>query len=355
MFERAVKKLEQAVAQGVCPSAALAIGTGEEVLTEACFGVHNLERNPLPVTPDTLYDMASISKVLAATMVALRFMEDGLLRLDDNMDIFFPGVLPDKRDITIRQLMTHTSGMAAHFLLSEEASTPARAAETILSHPLVCAPGEQVIYSCMGYILLGKILEKLGGAPLDQLAQKLVFAPLDMTHTGYCPQTGDVASTERNPHSGQWLSGVVHDENARFLGGVSGNAGVFSNLRDMERFARMLLSDGRLDGVQLLSPAALQAACRNYTAGLSENRGLGFKLALGSGNFMGDLVSPGAFGHTGFTGTSLLVDPERNLFVVLLTNRVHPTRDNLQLIRFPGLLHNLILSDWSRSGREAGR
>lgn len=344
MFEQAVDAVRDAVQAGVCPSAALAIGTADRILTEACFGTICQDKGSRQVTPDTLYDMASLTKILSTSMVAFRFIEEGLLRLDDTLDDFFPGTLYDKREITIRQLMTHTSGIPDHFFLSEEASSPRRAAEAILTHPLCCKPGAEVHYSCMGFILLGRILEKLGKMPLDQLARQWVFEPLGMTATGYCPKSGEIAATERNPLTGQWLQGVVHDENARFLDGVSGNAGVFSSLREMERFGQMLAGHGVLEGKRFLSETMLKAALRNYTPGLSENRGLGFKLAFGKGNFMGDLTSPDAFGHTGFTGTSLLVDPAAGIFVLLLTNRVHPTRDNLRLIRFRGLLHNRIFA-----------
>lgn len=348
MFEKAIEMTAEAVKSGVCPSAAVAVGTPEGILAEGCFGVLCCEGPVQQATPETLYDMASLTKILATTMVTFRFIEKGLLRMDDTLGHFFPGILSDKADITLRQLMTHSSGIPSHFFLSETASGPSRAAEAVLAHPLDGEPGRQVSYSCMGFILLGKILEMVGGKPLDKLAAELVFEPLGMASTGYCPHGRAIAATERCPESGQWLRGVVHDENARFLKGVSGNAGIFSSLRDMERFGRMLAGGGVLDGKRFVSKAMLQAAIHNYTPGMAENRGLGFKLAYGGLNFMGDLVSVKAFGHTGFTGTSLVVDPDKQLFVVLLTNRVHPTRENLRLSRFRGLLHNRVFAEYSR-------
>lgn len=345
MFERIVTALEKAVSDGTCPSAAIAIGTRDEILLEGCFGVRDYD-DPVPVNVHTLYDMASLTKIIGTTMVAYRFIEDGLLRLDDTLNTFFPGTLPDKREITIRQIMTHSSGMPAHYYVSFEAATPAQAAEAILAHPLSYPTGTEVEYSCMGFILLAKILEKIGGKPIDQLAQELVFDPLGMVNTTYHVQTDDVASTEYAAEVGGCLKGIVHDENARFMKGISGNAGIFSDLKDMERFAKMLLSNGELDGKRYLTEAMLHTGLKNYTPGMSENRGIGMK--LGTGGFMGDLTSDSAYGHTGYTGTSLVIDPEMGIYVVLLANRVHPTRANVKFIRFRGLLHNMIFSEWSR-------
>lgn len=345
MFENIVSALEKAVADGVTPSAAIAIGTKDGILLERCFGVRDLD-DPVPVNVNTLYDMASLTKIIGTTMVAYHFIEKGLIRLDDTLNTFYPGTLPDKRDITIRQIMTHSSGMPAHFYVSFEAATPAQAAEAILAHPLSYPTGSEVEYSCMGFILLAKILEKIGGKPIDELAKELVFDPLGMANTTYAVKTDNVASTEYVAEEGGCLKGIVHDENARFMKGISGNAGIFSDLKDMERFALMLLNDGVLDGKRYLSKAMLHTALKNYTPGKSENRGIGMKLGLGG--FMGDLTSDSAYGHTGFTGTSLVVDPEMGIYVVLLANRVHPTRANVKFVRFRGLLHNMIFSEWSR-------
>jgi CubicO group peptidase (beta-lactamase class C family) len=196
----------------------------------------------------------------------------------------------------------------------------------------------------MGYILLGKILEKISGLPLDQLADEYVFRPLGMKNTGYHP-AGTCAPTELDPATGQCLQGIVHDENARFLKGISANAGVFSNIDDMITFVKMLA----LGGNGYLSPATLAAALRNRTPdSKGEFRGLGFNLAGSPKSFLGDLVSPRAYGHTGFTGTSIAIDPATGLWVVLLTNRVCPTRANLKLTRIRHLVHNAAAAEASR-------
>ena len=218
----------------------------------------------------------------------------------------------------------------------------------LLSVPLEHAPGTQVVYSCMGFILLGKMLERISGKTLDVLAREEVFGPLGMAHTGYHPldagtdYSANTAYTERNPLTGEWLIGQVHDENARFLGGVSGNAGVFSDLRDSIRFARMLAGRGVLGGKTYLPRCIFDASIRNYTPGLEENRGLGFQLANGWYSCSGQFFPQAGFGHNGFTGPHIFVDPGSGLWTVLLLNRVHPTRENAEHLRVRRILHTLI-------------
>jgi len=339
-FEQVHQLVLRGLEQGAYPSAALAVGIGERVYRKQVYGA---------CTENTLFDMASVSKVIGPTMIALRFLEEGLLRLYDTVETFFPDAPADKKEITIVQLLTHTGGFADHFYLSEYTSDPADAARVILERPLAQAPGGDPIYSCMGYILLGKILEKIGGEALDELGRKYVFEPLGMSHTGYHP-TGDIAPTEMDPATGKLLQGVVHDENARFLGGVSANAGIFSDINDMIRFAQMLSLDGKAPGgSHYLAPATLKAARRNRTPdSKGEFRGLGFNLAGSPRNFLGDLMSSRTYGHTGFVGTSIALDPETGLWVVLLTNRVCPTRQNTTLVRLRSLVHNAAAAEASR-------
>lgn len=339
-FEQVHRLVQQGLSQGAYPSAALAIGIGGRVYLKRAYGA---------CTENTLFDIASLSKILGATMIALRFLEEGKIRLYDTVETFFPEAPAEKKGITVLQLMTHTGGFPAHFYLSEYTADPDAAAEVILNHPLAQAPGGDPIYSCMGYILLGKILEQAGGMPLDALAQRYVFDPLSMAHTTYRPE-GDIAPTEADPATGIPLRGVVHDENARFLGGISANAGLFSDLNDMITFTKMLARGGKSEeGTFFLSPATLQAALQNRTPNSKgEFRGLGFNLAGSPRNFLGDLMGSRAYGHTGFTGTSIAVDPDTGLWVVLLTNRVCPTRANARLVRMRSLIHNAAAAEAGR-------
>ena len=326
--------LRSAVNDGCFPWAVAAVGRRDRVLARAMAGGADLQ---------TRFDMASVTKIIAPTMLALLAIERGSLTLYDRVSRFFDAPA-DKADITILELMTHTAGFEPHFFLSNEADDPDDAARAILRHPLAAARDGAPRYSCMGFILLGKILEKIYNTPLDEAARTHVFEPLGMLHTGYCPSGRNIAQTEVDSVTGTALCGVVHDENARFLGGVSGNAGVFSDIDDMILFASMLAQEGG----GFLSPATLRKAIRNYTPGYDVHRGLGFHLAGTPENFMGDLFPESSFGHTGFTGPSVAVDPETGLYAILLTNRVHPTRENDKHLRFRRCFHNRVYAAVNR-------
>ncbi len=327
---------------GCYPGAAAACGDGGHVYALSTVG--KIADDGAPVTPETRYDLASVTKILVPTMLSLRAMEEGDLTLDDTLGRFFPDAPEDKKGVTVFQLMTHTSGFAPSVRIEREAADAGDALRAVLGHPLAFTPGERPRYSCLGFIAFAKALEALYGRALDDLARERVFLPLGMTHTGYLPTGGNIASTEKDPATGRALCGVVHDENARFLGGVAGNAGVFSDLNDMILFAQMLADRGG----RYLSPATLACAVRCRTDGFDTHRGLGFHLGGVSRNFMGDLFPPCSFGHTGFTGTSVAVDPTTGFFVVLLSNRVHPTRENTALIDYRRAFHNALYAAFTR-------
>ena len=328
---------------GAFPAAAAAIGVKDQVLAKAFIG-----EAPLPgdasVDEHTRWDMASLSKVLGPTMVALKALEDGTLSLDERVGDFFPDAPEDKRNITVFMLMTHTGGFNPSFRLDRMLTDPKDVVDCILHYPLDETPGKRPIYSCMGYILFAKMLEKRFGKPLNELARERVFEPLGMGETGYCPDpAAQCAATVVDPASGKPWIGVVHDENARFQGGVSGNAGVFMPLRDGIRFASMLAQGG----AGFLKPETLQKAIRNYTPGMDEHRGLGFHIAGTPDCFFSTGVPSRCFGHTGFTGTSLLVEPETGFWVLLLTNRVYPTRESAALFPFRRKLHAESWKAWT--------
>jgi len=328
-------QLCQGLREGAFPAAAAAVGVRDHVLARA-FAGEAPEPGGLPVDEHTRWDMASLSKVIGTTMVALRALEEGKLSLEERVSDFFPDAPADKADITVFQLMTHTGGFEPSFRLDHLLKDPADAVRCILEVPLAEKPGVRPLYSCMGYILLAKMLEKRLGAPLNELAARMVFSPLGMTETGYCPPPDAVcAATERDPDTGKPWIGVVHDENARFLRGISGNAGVFMPLCDGIRFAGMLARGGG----GLLRPETLSKAIKNYTPGQDQHRGLGFQIAGSPDCFFSPDVPEACFGHTGFTGTSLLVEPETGFWVLLLANRVYPTRESTALFPFRRRLH----------------
>ena len=335
--------LEDGLREGCYPGAVAACGCGDAVFAISCKG--KISENGPDVNVATRYDMASLSKILGPTMLTLRAIEEGELTLWDKLERFFPDCPEDKKAITIKHLMTHTAGFSPVFWLGGEAQSPEDALRALLAHPLETPIGAEVHYSCMGYITLGKVLETIYGRPLDELAREHVFEPLGLKNTDYNPQNQEnIAATEIDKETGVVLQGVVHDENARFLRGVSANAGVFSDIHDMIRFAQMLArgGEGYLSRGMLKKAIALQAGDENV------HRGLGFHLAGTPENYMGDLFPATSFGHTGFTGTSLAIDPETGFFVILLSNRVHPTRENTKLMRFRRRMHNMLYAAYTR-------
>ena len=342
--------LEEALQNHAFSGAALAIGRGEQVFLKQTVGHVSYEEGAAEITADTLFDMASLTKILSTTFCAFHMIQEGSLSLLDSVADFFDHVPADKQSITIHHLLTHTSGLPSELHLWKLCQTPQEAAEVILHTPLAYPTGQGVSYSCMGFILLGKIMEKITSETLDQLAREWTFEPLRMHHTGYLPLANEltndpanIALTESMTLMGPGQPGVVHDENARFLGGISGNAGVFSTLNDMIRFAAMLSREGR----PLVSARLMHLASQNYTPGTDENRGLGFQLSGPAPTFFGDLFGNAGIGHTGFTGTSLALDRDSGVYVILLTNRVHPTRDNQQLTRLRHLIHNAAINEFT--------
>ncbi len=358
--------VEQAIQEQAFPGAQIAIGDSDGVFYSRCYGYARLFNDDAPnfdvlpttfgtkevVTKNTLYDMASCTKILSTTAVALRFIDMGKLALYDSISRFVD-VPEDKKDIEIRHLLTHTSGIRSHLLLENEGKSPEDVAHTVLSIPLSSPTGTKVEYTCMGYILLGKILEKIGGKPLDVLADELVFKPLRMRDTCYKPlekRYTDIATTEFCEKLGKYKKGIVHDENACFLGGVSANAGVFSTAADVARFATMLSNGGRIDGKQFISPSLLELAKTDLTPKLGEGRGLGFVVKQQNTlSAMGDLYPAGSFGHNGYTGTSMYIHGKTGLFVVVLANRVHFTRESDRIFRFRRCFHNLCTAEYEKA------
>lgn len=325
---------------GAYPCFAAAVGRGEDVLYYDYAGDRALFPERKPLIEDTLFDMASLTKLIGTTMACLRMMEEGKISCDDTLDNFFENCY-GKEKITLFQLLTHTSGISAHFPLYRE-SDPSKAAQYVLSHPLAYETGTKTVYSCMGFILLGKILEQIEGKTLDKIVAEKVFSPLGMENSFYNPPLSHpCAATEKDAFGNGIVCGAVHDENARFLGGVSGNAGIFCTLGDTVKFAAMLSNRGK----GYISSSLFEKAVTDYTPSFSESRGLGFQL-FGNKPFPGgSKMSVGSYGHTGFTGTSLYVDNKTGVYAILLTNRVHPTRENMGLFPVRREFYDTVFSE----------
>lgn len=317
--------------QGAFPGGVLAVGNQTGLIHLHPFGRLTYAPDAPPVKPGTLYDLASLTKVIATTTMAMILVEEKRLDLDRPVHDFLPAFQgPGKEEVTVRHLLTHSSGLAATAPLFQEVRGKSAYVERIAAMDLTYPPGSKSVYSDLGVILLGEILEKTARRPLDVFVQERVFLPLGMKHTGFRPPRllwPRIAPTEHDPWRGRMIQGEVHDENAFAMGGVAPHAGLFSTAGDLARFAGMLLNGGG----RIVSSETLEVFTKKADVPDSD-RALGWDTKSAEGSSAGTLFSPNSFGHTGFTGTSIWIDPERRIFLILLTNRVYPTREN-DLIR----------------------
>jgi beta-glucosidase-like glycosyl hydrolase/CubicO group peptidase (beta-lactamase class C family) len=338
--------MQDAVRDSVFPGAVLLVARNGLIVMDEAFGKMGYKEFNRPMPLDAIFDLASVTKCVATTTACMLLYEHGLLDLGAPVQKYLPEFVgANKEKITIRHLLTHSSGLTAYRRYFLDHNMPGEIIKTILKEPLENPPGTKTVYSDLGVILLGKIVETLSGQPLDVFCREQIFTPLKMSETSYNPPQqllSRIVPTEFDSWRGRMVHGQVHDENAFALGGVSGHAGLFSTARDLAIFLNMLLNGGAYEGGRLLKPEtiAVFTARQNIVAGSS--RVLGWDTADGK-NSAGHLMSQRAFGHTGFTGTSVWTDPAKNMFVILLSNRVHPTRNNQKLLSFRARLHDTVM------------
>ena len=324
--------LTRALADGAFPGAVAIIGNRAGIL--ASYGVGRLDAaDSTRPTPTTIYDLASLTKIVATTSLMLQLVDQGRVALDTPVVRYLPDWHgPGAAEITIRQLLTHSSGLAAWRAFYKEATDKADARAQLMLVGPDAPPGTRYLYSDMNFMLLGMVAERLTGMSLDSAFTVMVARPLQLSDTRFLPDSMQrlrIAPTEYDPWRQRQLRGEVHDENASRFGGVSGHAGLFSTGEDLSRVARMWLNGGTLDGARLASAQTVAAFTRAQDTLISK-RALGWETPTGT-NSAGHRLSPRAFGHTGFTGTSMWIDPSHDLFVILLTNRVNPTRENKKI------------------------
>jgi uncharacterized protein YbbC (DUF1343 family)/CubicO group peptidase (beta-lactamase class C family) len=315
--------MEQAVAQGNMPGGVLLVGHNGRVVYRKAFGMRSLEPTREAMTVDTIFDMASLTKCVATTISVMQLMEEGKIRLNDPVSAYLPEFAQNgKQDITIRELMTHTSGLAPDLDLSTPWSGREAAFRMAMEQKPENPPGTRFVYSDINFETLGFIVEKVSGMPLNEYALKHVFEPLGMRHTRFLPPDAwkPLIAPTQYDENGKMLRGVVHDPTARRMGGVAGHAGLFSTADDMAVFAQKLLT-----GHRVLSREAIEKMSTPQTpANAPSMRGLGWDIDSPFASNRGELLPVGSFGHTGFTGTSLWVDPVTDTYIILLTNSVHP-------------------------------
>jgi CubicO group peptidase (beta-lactamase class C family) len=317
------------VTEHVYPGAVVLVGRRDTVLLDRGYGhLTWSSRSAVPSPLETRWDIASLTKVVATTGVAARFVDRGVLDLDAPVRQYLPECAGGQRDaVTVRMLLNHTSGLPAWIPLWKEASTPGGAMALICSVPLRHAPGTTVEYSDLNAILLGSVLVRVGHAPLDSLVVREVIEPLGLARTGFVPDSAARAHAAPTTSNGKVLRGTVNDENAAFLGGVAGHAGLFSTAADLGRVARAWLGQGTLDGGTWVSAGTI--ALFLSPSGASGTRLLGWEVPDTTGperSAYGRHPDRGTYGHTGWTGTQIWIDPARDLFVVFVTNRSYEPR-----------------------------
>ena len=334
--------IENSISEKVFPGAVACILTDKKVLYHEAFGYRCVKPKRLPMFRTTLFDLASLTKPVVVGTLCMQFVESGKLSLDTPAEKYLPEF--KQKGVTPKHLLTHTSGLPAWLPVYLRAPSRKDVISYLGGVPLESQPGKKAVYSCLGYIVLGALLERVAGHSLDTLAHDRIFAPLGMAWTRfnppqvwrkYCAATEDSNSFERrmvNYERYDWREGVivgqVHDENAHFLGGVSGNAGLFSTSTDLSKFCRTLMDNG---GDLLCS----ESLCRmqQIAAAAGERRGIGWIM-----------TDDGCLYHTGFTGTSIRICLKRKLAAILLTNRVHPDADRRGIIEFRKIFHNILFA-----------
>lgn len=321
--------LRQGVRDSAFPGAVAVVGTRQGAVVLSAVGQLDWGPSPAP-TDSTLWDLASLTKVVGLTSAMMLLVESRVVDLGAPVQRYLPEFRGRwKEGVTVRHLLTHSSGLPAWRPLYKETETPAAAMVLSIATPLDTAPGIRMVYSDLGAIILGEIVTRVSGRPFDAFVRERVFEPLGMRETMFRPAVDlrdRIAPTEVDPWRQRHLRGEVHDENAFALGGVSSHAGLFSSARDLVRLARMYLEGGVIDGRRFLTEGTI-ALFTSVQDSMLSHRALGWETPNGT-NSAGRLMSKRAFGHTGFTGTSIWMDPERGVFVLLLTNRVNPTREH---------------------------
>ena len=350
--------MKEAVEEGVFPGAVLLVGVGEEIVLHQAYGQAARHPQPRPMQLETVFDLASLTKPLATALAAMDLIARGRLHLDDPVEkLGEPFSYPGKEKITLRQLLAHTAGFPAwqpYYLELEGWNGDRKAAlrRMVQREPLLHPPGSHTLYSDLGFIFLDWILEEVSGQDLHTWTREHIYQPLGLKEMGFRPLTAagpenpeQYAATEDCPWRKKILCGEVHDENAYAAGGVSGQAGLFGTALEVFRLLRELKrAYDRPAASRLFDGNLVRTFWSRQESPKDQPRALGYDIPSGTDSSAGRFISPKSIGHLGFTGTSFWFDLERDLLVILLSNRVHPTRSNEKIKRFRPLIHDLIFS-----------
>jgi uncharacterized protein YbbC (DUF1343 family)/CubicO group peptidase (beta-lactamase class C family) len=336
--------INQEISAHHLPGAVVLVGRDGRVVWRKAYGSRAIEPARERMTANTIFDLASLTKVVVTATSIMILVERGEVRLSDPLAKYIPEIKGEGRDrITIELLLTHRAGYAPDFDLRERWTGYDEAIKRLIAEPLRNPPGARFVYSDIGYIALGEVVRRASGLTLDEFARRNIFVPLGMHDTGFRPPASlrsRVAPTERRrsqmnylgdsgqnagPEGEKWLRGEVHDPTSYRMGGVAGHAGLFSTVDDLSIYCQMILNGGRYGSVRILSPLSVDDMIRpRLVSEAGWTRGLGWDIDTSFSTNRGDLFPLGSFGHTGFTGTSLWIDPASEMFVIFLSNRVHP-------------------------------
>jgi uncharacterized protein YbbC (DUF1343 family)/CubicO group peptidase (beta-lactamase class C family) len=337
--------INQSIARKETPGAVVLVGRRGRVVWRKAYGAREVEPVREAMTTDTIFDLASLTKIVATATSIMILVERGAVRLNDPLTKFIPEFKGEGRErVTIEHLLTHRAGFAPDFDLAEQWTGYDEAMKRLATERLRSVPGARFVYSDLGFIALGEVVRCASGMPLDEFARRNIYEPLGMRETGFKPAASlrpRIAPTEKRrsqesylgsrpdalaqSESERWLRGEVHDPTSFRMGGVAGHAGLFSTADDLAIYCQMILNGGEYNGARILSPLGVAAMTRaRAVAEDGSARALGWDVASSFSSNRGDLFTPGSFGHTGFTGTSLWIDPATETFVVFLSNRVHP-------------------------------
>jgi len=344
-FARAFDILRQAIEARGFPAASLAVTRRGELIARRALGRFTYEPSAPEVTPDTLFDLASVTKVIATTAMAMILYERGVLDLEAPV----AGIIPEfaggdsrRQEITLHMLLAHSSGLPAYEKLYLRARTREELLRAAFAAPLTADPGVHAEYSDIGFIVLGAVLERLADDSLDRFCQREILGPLGMAHTVFNPppawRSSIPPTADDRTFRGRIIQGEVQDENASVLGGVAGHAGLFSTAEDVASFAHAMLSGGR----PIVRPETVSLFTRRGSSPEGSSRALGWDTPS-SPSQSGRYLSPKSFGHLGYTGTSLWIDPERELSVTLLTNRTWPDCENQAIKEVRPRFHDAII------------
>ncbi len=313
------------IAQERMPGCVVTIGRLGKIAFQRSYGHRQLLPEKQPMSVDTVFDLASLTKPIATATSIMVLVDRGQLRLDDRVAMYIPEFGQHNKDqITVRQLLTHVAGLIADNSMADYQDGVPEAWKRINAVELISEPGEKFIYSDVGFIVLAELVQKITGENIDEFARKNVYAPIGMNETGYLPGESlrkRAATTEQR--EGVWMQGEVHDPRAYALGGIAGHAGLFSTAQDLSIYAQMMLMRGKYNGNRILSERAVDVMTRHHPTPRGM-RGLGWDINSPYSSNRSDLLTDSAFGHGGFTGTAIWMDPELDLFVIFLANRVHP-------------------------------